>query len=544
MITAMYKILMAEDEAVIREGIRDTIRWSDYGFEDIVICQNGQDAIARIEEGFKPDVLITDICMPFVDGLELSKYVSEKKPDTIIVILSGYDDFKYAQQAVKLRARDYILKPVTSVQMRELIAKFRQELDSAQRKLSKIPQLECDVTDVYSLLRAEFLNDLISSNAGRQHIDRKMRQFQIHLSGNYFCAAVVDIDDLEEVRRQYQNAEAHTLRYAVFNISEEIIKTRHGSVCFQYATKQTVLLFSGKDRDSLALICYNTIAEISFLIRENLGFTVSAGVGRLVSSPHELFSSYSDAEYALDYRFFRGSCSIILRQEISDPHENKPDNTGCEKKLTNALKAGSREQAEKAVDSFIESLRSSGMHPGQCIFELQRFLSKITNTVEGLDLENSAQIVHDALEKMNLFSCTTLDQAGNALKSFCGRLTEYICCNQNSHLVALVLQAKQYIKEHYTDPELSLLSVTKASFVSVSHFCAAFKSQTGKTFLEYVNRLRMEKAQEQLVFTDKSISEVALSVGYTDHRYFSVVFKNYCGMTPKEYRLNQRKAVI
>ena len=174
----MYKALLVDDEALTREAISENIPWEKLGFELIASCENGRDAMERMKQA-PPDLLLTDICMPYVDGIELARYVHENHPDTKTVIISGYDEFEYAKQAVRYQVMEYILKPITPTELTEVLFRVKESLDEKCEKNRTLKKLQGAYISNRPFLRGRFLNSLLRGNERPDGLEEKMTELGI-----------------------------------------------------------------------------------------------------------------------------------------------------------------------------------------------------------------------------------------------------------------------------------------------------------------------------------------------------------------------------
>lgn len=265
----MYKIMLAEDELEVLGAMLRTIRWTEHGFDPPVGCRDGREAIEKLEGGFVPDVLITDICMPFVDGLELTRYINEHLPNTVVVILTGYDDFQYAHRAIKMQVYDYVLKPVTPASINELTDRLRGELD--ERRLRNLD-------DSMQIVASYFLNQLMTRRLDAKRIEESCRAHKLDFAGRYHIAAVLDVD-LRAPATEDDGGNLELMRYGLANIAQELSENSHGTLAFQGNDGLTKLIISSGERDGLYAAAIGLCRTISKTAGAALQVPVSAASG-------------------------------------------------------------------------------------------------------------------------------------------------------------------------------------------------------------------------------------------------------------------------
>jgi two-component system response regulator YesN len=531
----MYKIIIADDEDNVREGIRDSLKWNELGFELVGDFVNGREVLQFFEQ-LQPDVVLTDINMPLMDGLEVTRYLYEHYPQTKIVILTGYDEFEYAQQALKLKVHDYILKPNTSAELSQILAKVKADLDDEHRKVEDLSKLKQQLRESLPLVRERFLNQLIIGELRESKLEDKLSYLDIDLSGNHYVVAVIDVDDHGELQQFYPESESELLYFAVCNISGEIITREKNGIVFQNNNETTIVILFGEEIEALRDKAMRIFEEINQSVREYLRFTVSIGIGDICSSLHNIHHSHKKASSALDYRFFLGKDRIIHigdmegQDKMSIPYDKR-----WERKLMTSLKSGTQLEIASIVEKIIENLKESYLPMDRCYIHIQQIIVSILDMMEELEIhETSYDSASSPLTE--IYGLKTLDEVEDWLKRYCLQTTSLILETRNNACKMQALKAEAYIKENYADADMSMDKVCKYLVLSISYFSLIFKNHTGETFISYVTRIRVEKAMELLKCTDLKTYEIADRIGYTDPHYFNLIFKKATGMTPTMYR--------
>lgn len=531
----VYKIIIADDEDNVREGIRDSLKWEELGFELIGDFINGRDVLQSFEQ-LQPHVVLTDINMPFMDGLEVSRYLFEHYPQTKIVILTGYDDFEYAQQALKLKVNDYILKPNTADDLVQILMKVKAELDDENRQVEDLSKLKQQLRDSLPLVRERFLNQLVAGELRGSNPQDKLAYLDIHLSGNYYLAAVIDVDDHGELQQFYPESESELLYFAVCNISGEIVAHRKNGIVFQSNNEKTIVVLFGESREMLHEEAVHTFEEINRSVREYLRFTVSIGVGDICDSLHHIHHSHHRASTALDYRFFLGKNRIIHIGDMDGGHGKSTSyDKNSERKLATLIKSGTQQEIASLVEEIITNLKAAYLPMDRCYIHIQQIIVTILDILEELDIcETRISSVSSPLTE--IYGLKMLDEVEDWLKNYCLETTRLIHETRNNACKLQALKAESYIKENYANENMSMDMVCKHLVLSASYFSLIFKNHTGETFISYLTRIRVEKAKELLKCTDLKTYEVAYRIGYPDPHYFNLIFKKATGMTPTMYR--------
>lgn len=526
----MYRILLAEDEPNMLNAMLQTTPWQEYGFDSPYPCGNGQEAIDAIQAGLRPDLVITDICMPVVDGLALTAYVREHLPDTMVVILSGYDDFQYAQQALRMQVYEYILKPFTPKQLCGLLDRLRREI-TRRRDGDETTRL---------IVQHHFLNRLITQVSTPELIEEHARLHGIELRAPVYAVASLD-PDLPVPASPAETAARDCLRFGLYNVCEELLRGREDSHVFQGRFGVTKLLVSGETAEACADTLQAQAAQLTERASDCLECTVSAGIGRPVCSTAEIVRSHEQSCEALEQRFYRGDSTLILWEDGGVPREPLPDIGIYEEQLLSALRRAEREDACAVIRSLAERMADSRIPPTDCCSHMRHLLSHAVSTAE--ELTDNKPLSDEAQQAacLDVRHCVTLSQLTQDALRLCGRLFDALRDASTDAAALQVRRAEAFIRERYGDPELSLNDITSYLAVSTSYFSTLFKAGTGMTFLEYLTSVRMEKAREILAFTDLRSYEIAEKIGFSDPHYFSAAFKRATGMTPREYRERSRR---
>lgn len=527
----MYKIMLVEDEPEVLDSMLRIIRWELVGFETPRGCRDGRQALDLLEEGFTPDVVITDICMPHVDGLELTAWLGEHLPDTLVIILSGYDEFGYAQRAIQYRVHDYVLKPVTPYRVEEILVgaaeALRQQRFSSEHGIVQIAELH-------------FLNRLLTAQMDAAVIAENCRQYSLNLDSAFYSVAVADIDRLPPQEDPDDSSELDLLRYALQNIAAELLQKQKGLTAFQGTDRTLKLISGGQTAEESSILIKNAVEEIAQKMQEALKCSLSAGFGESMADLSGLYYSHQQALSALALRFYSGEGSRIDFNEEIEKH-GRIDFMQYESQFEQAIRAFDTDTSLATLHKMFDALQKERVPFEKCVKYCQRLVVLLLNFTSSLVEDKELHLLESAWEKSNLYDAHTIKQMEQLMLAFCEQVFELQSLVSGDSTSALMLQAETFIKENYSNPKLSLQMVTDHLAISTSYFSSIFKTRFGATFVEYLTRMRMEKAKQILIFTDHRTYETAEEVGFSDPHYFSVAFKKFTGMTPKEYRENKRK---
>jgi two-component system response regulator YesN len=529
----MYRIIIADDEDEVREGIKLKTDWAACGFELVGDFDNGREIFEAMET-LQPDVIITDICMPFMDGLQLADHIAQQYRDVKIVFVTGFEDFEYAKQAIKLNVKDYLLKPINAQEFMNLLLNIKEELDEERKKKEDLNDLRIQLNQSFPLFRERFLDIMITTRMSRVEIERKFRYFHLSLSGPSYIVLVADIDEFILDSLEDADTESELLRFASFNIFKEIFEDQNGGIVFRTRENKIVMLLSGNTEEILTL-SQSLTEKAKYNIEKYFKIKLSCGIGRVVFDIEGLAKSYQEALSALDYRFLVGRNKIV---SINDLEFGKSSDSNSynewEKKLLSAMKTGNSVIVSETILEWMEDLKSSMYSIEKCYGLIHKFLISLMNLVETTGFNHSEIFPTDPFSQ--IIGLKTLDDVQAYLINTCKAIITYLSEKRTDVTKSQMLLAEAYVLDHFGEEECSINQVCSHIYMSISYFSAQFKQHTGKTFVEYLTRVRLEKAKELLQITQLKTYDIASRVGYEDPQYFSVIFKRNTGITPKEYR--------
>ena len=376
----MYKVLLVDDEALIREAISENIPWEEMGFELIASCENGREAMERMKE-VTPDLLLTDIYMPYVDGIELARYVNENHPDTKTVIISGYDEFEYAKQAVRYQVMEYILKPVTPSELAEVLLRAKKSLDERYARTKTLKKLQGAYISNRPFLRGRFLNSLLRGNERPESLKDKMTELGISLPGAFFNTAIVEGDDLSPFLNQYADVRDELALFAICNITQELIERQRLGVVFQNMEEKTIIIFCGDSKEVLERQMEEILLEIQENIRSLLLIETTIGVGRTVSDICRLYQSYEETWEVMEQKFLMGGGRILKTELPEGPDNGRAiDVPRWAGRVLQEIKSGTKESIEENIRAFAQEIRDSYANRNRSIIYVQNLLLTVIGT--------------------------------------------------------------------------------------------------------------------------------------------------------------------
>ena len=542
----MLKTFLVEDEVVIREMIKKMIPWEQYGFELAGEASDGEMALPLILKS-KPDLLITDIKMPFMDGLTLCKLVKKELPDIKIVILSGYDDFNYAKQAINIGVEDYLLKPITKNAFIERLEEIHNRYEHEKTQKEYYEKFKLEMQEYERNASRDFFESLVRADFDLEEIYRRADRLNLDIVAEAYNILIFTPDASDS---SYNSSEGYSDWEAeVHKKIENYFLSHPVAMLFRHQVFSYAILVKGQ-RDTIkknTCECVETIQKIMEETRANVDWFVA--VGEEADRLSRIKQSYHTAARTYAFRYLYDG-HILYYNMLEQVKENSADTSKTEavqlKNVNiNALNPEILQKflssgLEDEVDSFVHDyFHAIGREPMESLvlrnyvvlnvrFSVLSFLKKIGYD----DTELSREETDDIVEETSQSTEASVAYAEEILKRAIAIRDE----NAGSQNRSVLKQAIDFIDGHYMDEEISLNRVAHVANVSANHFSALFSQNMGQTFIEYLTSLRMDKAKELLRCTSKRSSEIAGEVGYKDAHYFSYLFKKTQGMTPSEYR--------
>lgn len=552
----MYKLMIVEDEVLAREAIMRMIDFTATGFEVVAVCEDGLQASEAYFQLY-PDLVITDICMPYVSGLQLAGQIAEAGRGTRVIIITGYDDFNYARQAIKNQVSSYILKPVTPQEFRDVLSEARQALDEQAMRSAQIRQAQSQLRRSTPLARDQILNRLVQGSVDIPAVAGELLAFGLDPARPVFGAAVVQIDQLETKARQL-NVNSQLLQYMVLNVISELAAPLAGFLAFSLTDGRSCVLAAGQDGQDLTLQMRSLGQQICSTVAQVPGVRLTLGLGQPVASLAALAESFRTAQHCLEYKILLPGQELIGPETVPQ-QGNRPDFSDLEDQIIRHVRLRDEDQLRERVDSLVDAYRLSYLTRADIQFEVSRLVSRLQTMLRTGENEpvgpvasqragaTSGQAASARPEDASggWLVLSDLDQIEDSqyLPSLCSWLTDLgqaaiarLRSRGQSESQRLTLRARQFIDLNFPDSQLSLMTVCTHLSVSLSYFSQFFKEETGQTFVEYLTAIRMEKARDLLVNSDRMLYDIAEQVGFENPAYFTVTFKKHVGIGPREYR--------
>ena len=531
----MIKIFLAEDEFVVREGIKNNVDWAGHGYDFCGEAGDGELAFPMIEK-LRPDIVITDIRMPFMDGLELSKLIKKEFPWIEIIILSGFEEFEYAKQGIKIGVAQYLTKPIKGDDLLREVDIVAGRIEEKRRERQIREQYEREMEEANTRERSGLFADLVTGSKSPAQLMETAGTLSVDLTAMYYNIMLLILQSSAHLQGEYSGSEVE--------VEEKLhgLEQDHTFLLFDRNLEGRALLFKADSEEELLENQKAFVGAFEEILKDYPHINYFGGIGKPVNRLMQLPECFQEANRAFAHRYFVEENRIMNASELSPEspvRTGKLDLTNVDPKqidrsrTTNFLKLGSRDEASYFVDEFLDGIGEKSLESSMFrqYIAMDTYFS-VAAFIEEMGYERSEIRQPD-------MSGDTLKSA-QATKTYLKDIVQTAVTlrekRANSRYGEVVDEVLHYISEHYAQEDLSLNTLASHVNVSPNHLSMIFSQQTGQTFIKYLTDLRMHKAKELLRCSNKRSSEIALEVGYKDPHYFSYIFKKTQGMTPTRFR--------
>lgn len=520
----MFKVILCDDNEIILEGLSRQIDWASL---DLTLCgtaSDGEEGLQLIET-IRPDLLITDIRMPYIDGLELARKGKEQNPRLVTIIISGYDDFEYARTAMHLGITDYVLKPISIEEMMKALttaAKSCRKLHQDQRmgQIQLFRQLLEPSTDTGALLK----------RCGHLQLDALA----------CYCLMEAEVQNLN------LNQLSEDAQYSLELKFSCLLRQLESSQVFiiEKGSAQCRLFLYGATKKAVTALRRQVVHQVRKQFppeAKSINCDVTISSGNIQRGLDQAYLSLSQCLHARKYRFVKGVNATIFYEEVESysrawEQQGQRHNNPLDIDFLTPLKAQDKEALLKRLQTLKLYLQQQGgesfLYMTLKVGSLYTRLAKDLGEA-GIDI---GELFEDPIEEFKKVTAAgTLDAIIENLKESLFAICDYIKVNKSKY-GKVIDEAIRYIHNHYHEPSFCIEDVAGAVSLSTSYFSTVFRSETGYTFTDYLIRVRMNKAKELMIHTNLKVYEISSRVGYDNAAYFSAAFKRYTGMSPSEYQ--------
>lgn len=535
----MYKVIIADDEPKVTQLIKSLIDWETLNLELVDIAKDGITAFEMIKT-YQPDIVITDIRMPGYDGLELIRMAKGLDPNVGIIIISGYQHFDYAQNAIKYGVEDYLLKPLKKVEINASLAKMIEKFKEKRAQVNEHLLLHQQANDNKHKVRESLMNQLFADrNYDFMQLDRVEvnKEYQFNFHEGQFQAIVVKPDI-------YFNESNENVHKLVTDMTKKIVEKHLVKFCYDqmvYPSEEgiiCILNYGNEQKKHFRKALINIMDEVNTLrdLFENLKITISIGSG--TNNLNEIGKSVKEAYLLIKDRIVVGSGKIIdntFKNEQKLLIENMLA-FDMRREISKSIEILNMEDLEKTLLDIEKNISSSGHMTGQTIKDIVYEILDIV--IYELKNCTNIQLSQESILKdfnMKFQMCNKVKDVFELLNMTIKKVITDVVEEKKNQNNRPIREAQKFINEHYPS-QITLKEVSTVIGLNATYFSTLFKKETGLNFLEYVTSVRIREAKRLLSDSKMSVSDVAYEVGYSDLKHFSKQFKKITGLNPSQYR--------
>lgn len=508
-----YSVLLVDDEEDVIQIIMKKMDWESMGFQIAGYAHNGVEALEMAEE-LQPDVVMTDIKMPYMDGLTLSRKLKELYRTVKIIIFSGFDEFEYAKEAIQIEVEEYILKPIDAGNLKEVFGRIREKIDREMDEKRNVDKLREYYMESLPILQENFYTSLIDGRIPEGEVEKYLSDYQINLTGPYYVVSILHVSTTDIP----QNMNHFLLGVSVKKLAEEHMEGEWKSRILMYLGDILVITQLGSQDQITAFTDF--MDQMCRLAKHVCEATVTAGIGYVCNNLPDIRISWQGARSAVSYRVLYGNARAINIAEI-DPMENADERW---------------EELKTEISHCIRRFVQNGITMQKYQIFIMGLLTEIFRFCNNNQLDSTEFYGEKGETFERCMQMESPEELEHWLLKICEKLQEKVQQERQASTKSFVSRAVEYVQEHYSDRNITVESVCRELGVSAAYFSTIFKKETGKTFISFLTDYRMEKAVELLMTTSDKTYIIAEKVGYADPNYFSYAFKKQYSMSPSKYR--------
>ena len=518
----MYRVLIVDDEKMIRMGMKNAIDWKKLGVDDVFTAASGNEALKILkEEG--PEIMVTDIQMTEMTGLELIKAARESVPELRVIVLTGFDNFEYARESLRLQVQDFFLKPIDEDDLFNAIEKQIKELKEQENKEQNQARVWRSQGSVVQMRLEQCMRNLVHTKA-----DKEMQLYILQKDFQFDIKQKMSLILLEQGMYAESRDDGKFRAMSVKNVCMSMIDSRNMGITFTDEDGTiAIVCFEKDDGDSVL----EKTEELSDVLKDEFECKPKITVGSTVQGFENLVISYNDARYLLEHE--RENIQDIIQTMGAQNKKKMFWDIYSELRNIMISNIGNTALVMKAFNTFSKATESYNLSPTivrRCCFEIASSLSFAY-------MEDSGEMSDGKLDALS----KSLASAGREEACEITRMfIDQIPGNEEENVHYIISNAKHYIDEHLAE-DISVSSIATNLYITPNYFSRLFKRITGEGCNEYIVRKRIEKARSLLETTSIKTGKIAMMVGYRDTNYFSLAFKKHTGKSPTKYREEMQK---
>ena len=533
---SMLKVFLVEDEFVVREGIKNNIDWSGHGYDFCGEAGDGEVAYSMIQKE-KPDIVITDIKMPFMDGITLSRMIKSEFPWIEIIILTGYEDFQFAREAIKIGVSCYLLKPVNGEALMKEVDALSEKIREKKAEREAAKRYEEEMKERTELEKRDFFNTLIKGGKNTTELFAESKKLSIDITALRYNIVLLRIWSDKHDIGEYSNS--------VLRVEDGVrrIADENGALFFDFTVEGTALLFKGDDDNDIKKKIDRAIESMKELFSGYKHIRYFGAIGQTVGRVTEIHTSFDWASRAFAHMYLtsdngflvgskedlRPENNVEILSEINPQHMDR-------RIMKRFLRAGDAAEVPFFLQEYLNNIGDQVLRSSM----LRQYIAMDVYFCVADFSVNELGISKEELEEKVKFPAGEILSGEENTQEYLSEIIHIALDLREDHSLSryhdVMKDAIAYISEHYSDEELSLNTLAAQVNFSPNHLSSIFKQETGQPFIKYLTDYRMDMAKELLRRTSKKSNEIGIMVGYKDPHYFSYLFKKTQGVTPTQFR--------
>ena len=533
----MYKLIIVDDESEIRNGLIEIIDWETEGFVVVGEAENGLDAL-QLAETMPIDLVITDIRMPFMDGLQMAREIRKLQPMVSFIVLSGFDDFEYTRQAIQIKISDYVLKPVSSGELLPILRGMKAAMDERFAQHRDVRLLQERFSASLPILRDTLLTSLLHGRIGVQEAMQYAAQYDLDIRGAGYIVATLRICSVKNSDSELAS-HPDLLRLAVINILGEMLTDPVNCRIFQYDGNICALFLLDSCDEKRYGEIVSLLDTARLTVARYLDCPLAIGVSKPCDRLEALSQAAAQAQSAMDFSTLFGDHTVLTITDVEmekagQKTAGKPD----ARPLTNAVKTGDIDEARRQIHALLSEIRQRMATIPEYQVSVSEVYMAIVNTAGEMGFNWVEKTGGKPWSLEAVLLCKEIGETEAILAEMCRQLVEGIASNHTENGRRISREAIAYLREHYTEQTMSLERICGQLHISTAYFSTVFKRETKKTFHKYLTELRMDRAMTLLMNNSLKTAQIAEMVGMGEASYFSYSFKKHFGISPSSARKN------
>ena len=528
----LYKMILVDDEDEVRGRISSKISLES-GFAVVGTAGNGYDAIELIEK-HSPHIVLTDIKMPFIDGIELASIIKRDYPTIRVAFITGYDEFDYAREAIDLGVVCYLTKPLTQNDVSKFLKKLKVDLDNEFQEKYSLEKLRKKYEQSISIAIDNYFSScLVSSRSEKGEDIETLKNYGISLDNNYLLSFV----KIERTKTSADIVEVEKLKLSVRSVVKSILE-RHSYDHYSFMFGDGIVLII-KEKGSMFLKDIDRVFfEMVQMAEKYLSVSIDIGISLMHREFSQLYTAYEEASNAIAYSKFLNAGRIVYIDQLE---KKSPKYLSLSESDVKNIEYTARFGSDSEIRNIMDNLKLNALRDNKTLTNYQLYIINMMNVIvnfaNSIEADLTEIIEGDILERMSCFR--SLEQLFDWVLAVLLKLREKNFHIKITNSRKMLDKTVAYIDSNFQDAGISMEIVCEKFGISVSYLSLLFKKDKGTTFVKYLTSLRIDKAKELLKLTGDRIVEISEQCGFNDVYYFSHCFKKHTGVSPKKYREEQ-----